>query len=102
VETLLSASEGADVVVAHIQLETGVVLGHQCEWENLRSGNWFHPSACLLRREALQAVGGFPSAIHEDWELWQRLYTAGARFACVHEVTNIKGVHSANRTGPRL
>ena len=101
VETLVAGAGGADVVVGLIRLETGPELSHQCDFELLSGGNWFHPSACLLRRSALMEVHGFSSdAEHEDWDLWKRLWHAGAVFRCVHEVTNIKGVHSTNRTGP--
>lgn len=40
-----------------------------------------HPSA-MLRREALRAVGGYREGrFPEDYELWLRLFAAGARFA---------------------
>lgn len=42
-----------------------------------------HPSM-LLRREALEAVGGWrDGAFPEDWELWLRLMEAGHRLSCV-------------------
>jgi glycosyltransferase involved in cell wall biosynthesis len=42
-------------------------------------------SSVILRREALEAAGGFESAVHvaEDWELWLRLCGAGVDALCV-------------------
>lgn len=44
--------------------------------------------ACLVRRSLVQAVGGFDTSLvaHEDWDLWQRVARAGARFGGVREV----------------
>ena len=41
----------------------------------------------MLRRAALESVGGFESAVRvaEDWDLWLRLAAAGVGFACVPE-----------------
>lgn len=63
---------------------------------------------CLIRRSALQAVGGFPTdwegpgpwdgghyeasiARFEDWRLWQLLIVQRARFRCVPVATWIYG-----------
>jgi glycosyltransferase involved in cell wall biosynthesis len=45
------------------------------------------PSAYLVRREALFAVGGFDEALHasQDMDLWLRLCQAGYRFVIVPE-----------------
>lgn len=42
-------------------------------------------SSVVLRRSALDDVGGFegPVAVAEDWELWLRLARAGHAFVCV-------------------
>lgn len=108
-ETLLGAASEADVVVAFYELEDHRGeppwnARHSCDPADFEWTNWTHPSAMLLRREAVLDLGGFPDPTPElwdDWGLWQRLYRAGARFACVHEVTNVKGVHTANIAGPR-
>jgi peptidoglycan/xylan/chitin deacetylase (PgdA/CDA1 family)/GT2 family glycosyltransferase len=44
--------------------------------------------ACIVRRALVEAVGRFDPALatHEDWDLWQRLARAGARFGGVPEV----------------
>jgi glycosyltransferase involved in cell wall biosynthesis len=42
-------------------------------------------SSAVLRRDALEAAGGFegPVDVAEDWELWLRLARAGAELRCV-------------------
>lgn len=47
----------------------------------LRSNTISQPS-CFARRAAVEAVGGLDSGLHYvmDWELWVRLYRAGASF----------------------
>lgn len=44
-------------------------------------------SSVVLRRRALDAVGGFPAPVRvaEDWELWLRLCAAGFDAVCVPE-----------------
>jgi len=91
----------ADVVVALYEHSDGSppVGGHHCDYRLLEGQNWFHPSACLLRRSSVVAVGGFPDPrppLWDDWALWVNLLRAGATFACVHEVTSIKAVHPGN------
>ncbi len=51
-----------------------------------RPGTAIH--AVLVEREAVLAAGGFDPALRtcEDWDLWQRLAQAGARFVGVAEV----------------
>lgn len=45
-----------------------------------------HPTV-LLRREAVEAVGGWRDGdFPEDWDLWLRLLESGRRLACVPEV----------------
>lgn len=45
-----------------------------------------HP-ACIYRRAAVLAVGGYPErGTLEDWLLWARMMQAGYRFACLPEV----------------
>lgn len=48
----------------------------------------FAVHACLVRRAVVEAAGGFdPSfVVCEDWDLWQRVARAGARFARVDRV----------------
>ena len=44
--------------------------------------------ACMVRRSAVEAAGGFDPRLDvgEDWDLWQRIARAGTRFASVPEV----------------
>jgi glycosyltransferase involved in cell wall biosynthesis len=55
--------------------------------ELLYSANPLPTSSVVLRREALDAVGGFPSPVPlaEDWDLWLRLAAAGVGFVCEPE-----------------
>lgn len=51
--------------------------------EGLFQSNFIPASSVLIRRSALDAVGGFARAPHElaeDWDLWFRLLRAGERF----------------------
>jgi peptidoglycan/xylan/chitin deacetylase (PgdA/CDA1 family) len=43
--------------------------------------------ACIVRRSLVQAVGGFDPSLRvcEDWDLWQRIARAGARFGVVRK-----------------
>jgi SAM-dependent methyltransferase len=69
--------------------------------------------ACLVRRQVVQALGGFPEQqpSTEDWDLWQRVARAGARFATVDAVvasyrarphSAAMDVHRMLRAGGRL
>lgn len=44
--------------------------------------------ACLVRRSLVREVGSFDPSLRtcEDWDLWQRLARAGARFAALPEI----------------
>lgn len=48
-------------------------------------GNVIHPHAALVRRDVLEASGGFDETLTsvEDWDLWIRLSAAGARWRLV-------------------
>ncbi len=52
---------------------------------DLFASNPVPTSSVVLRREALEAVGGFASPVRvaEDWELWLRLCAAGIDACCV-------------------
>ncbi len=58
------------------------------------------PSTVMLRREAIEAVGGFDPAIYrcEDWDLWLRL-ADGHRFEAVPDVLVRRSDH---RLAPEL
>lgn len=61
------------------------------EWvTRLYESNPLPTSSVMLRRAALEAVGGFESPVHGgrdwDWDLWLRLAAAGCVFVCEPEV----------------
>ena len=55
-------------------------------FEHLLLDNFIVVSSTMVRRELLEKVGGFnaPPGV-EDWDLWLRLATCGAKFAPVRE-----------------
>jgi glycosyltransferase involved in cell wall biosynthesis len=67
------------------------IPGWQIEWfpESLATNNFIQPSAVVVWRMQLEAVGGFstdPELQHiEDYDLWIRLALAGVRFTFVQE-----------------
>lgn len=61
------------------------VAGHQhhCEADCLRDGNWLVVGS-LVRAEQARWVGGFRDfEWSEDWDLWVRLWQAGATFEAI-------------------
>jgi hypothetical protein len=52
---------------------------------DLLLGNLIHPNAAVVRRELVEAAGGFDETLTslEDWDLWLRLSLRGAQWACV-------------------
>ncbi len=48
-------------------------------------GNLIHPHTALVRRDLVEAAGGFDEALTsvEDWDLWLRLSRAGAQWHCI-------------------
>jgi glycosyltransferase involved in cell wall biosynthesis len=55
--------------------------------QRLVLGNLFHPVAVVLRREVVDAAGGFDERcpVNEDWNLFLRASRQGARWASVDE-----------------
>lgn len=53
----------------------------------LYESNPIPTSSMVLRRSALQAAGGFASAVRvaEDWDLWLRIAARGGGFVCLAE-----------------
>lgn len=91
-ETLLAASEGADVIYPWCRVED-----HDPELEPWSPNRLFSadallrynyiPVTALIRRDLWDEVGGMPSLPHaEDWAFWKRCLAAGAVFRCVPEV----------------
>ena len=65
--------------------------------ELLFEGNVLSPSATVVQRLAVEAVGGFSTdpAFHgaEDYDLWLRLAQQGCRFSYLREVHSVYRVH---------
>ena len=60
----------------------------------------FTPSATVVRREMVLAVGGFDSRYKngEDWDLWLRMVHAGAQFACSPKPTMLYRIHPGSHS----
>lgn len=101
VETLLGASDGADVVYPDCQLvgpHNGLILNVDFSPSRLVAGN-FIPVTALVRRSLFNDVGGFDERDrYEDWGLWLRLLNAGASFRRVPTVTWEYRWHGDQRT----
>ena len=68
----------------------------------LFDGNCISTSAVVVRREHVEAVGGFdddPNVITaEDYDLWLRLARNGARIGFVHEILGEYRIHGGNQS----
>ena len=62
--------------------------------------------ACIVRRSLVEAVGGFDTSLRtcEDWDLWQRIARAGARFGAIREILALYRMRpgSASSDGARF
>lgn len=65
----------------------------------LRSNIIAQPS-CFVRRAAVEAVGGLDPNLHfvMDWDLWIRLYRAGAAFERVEDILSSVFIGSGTKT----
>lgn len=101
-EGLAAASEDADVVVADFVVEgRDWHPGHSCDFSQLRTRNWFGPSAVMIRSKTFRATGGWPQKVGEiwgDWGMWLSLLDHGARFRCSHRTTVRYRFHDSNMT----
>jgi GT2 family glycosyltransferase len=59
-------------------------------------GNLFHPVSVVLRRDVVDAAGGFDvrCPVNEDWDLFLRASRQGARWACVDEALCDYRIHA--------
>lgn len=66
----------------------------------LRSNTISQPS-CFARREAVERTGGLDETLHfvMDWDLWVRLYQAGARFERIEETLSEVYMGGGTKTG---
>tara|TARA_R110000868_G_scaffold125913_5_gene332281 strand:+ start:2219 stop:3289 length:1071 start_codon:yes stop_codon:yes gene_type:complete len=85
----LAQDPSLDVIYGHSSIidETGAMTGYHFNVEPpgprlLQAGIISQPS-CFFRRSACEGVGGVNPDLHYtmDWDLWIRMYEAGAKFA---------------------
>ncbi|KCZ58784.1 MULTISPECIES: glycosyltransferase [Hyphomonas] len=88
VRARLSEAPDLDVIYGHSSIidETGAMTGYHFNVEPpgprlLQAGIISQPS-CFFRRSACEGVGGVNVDLHYtmDWDLWIRMYEAGAKF----------------------
>lgn len=107
IETLLG--HDADVIVPHCRFIGPPLPPVACcagyynrpyDRDDLRQHGIF-PITVLARREAILDVGGFGDGLYEDWDLWNAMADAGARFEVVPEVTWSYRRTGGGRSRPR-
>jgi glycosyltransferase involved in cell wall biosynthesis len=56
---------------------------------------------CVMRRDAIEAAGGFDPALPgtDDWDLWLRMAARGGTFVCNREPLAEYRLHGANTSG---
>ena len=98
------AAGGADIIYSWCRVEgrDGWNPNSPFDADRLRRGN-FIPSTALIRRELIVALGGWKDSADvphgwDDWNFWLRALDAGARFACVPQVTWTYRFHGGNKT----
>lgn len=87
----LAAADAPDVVYGHsvIVNDEASVTGYHWAVEPpsdyLLAGDIISQPSCFFRRDAHDRIGGLDSALHYtmDWDLWVRLWRAGAKFAFI-------------------
>lgn len=123
IETLLSYSSNADLVYPWFDLKEGadpLFVTHNGRLvtpyglpfdeesaQHLRETGNFIPVTCMVRRQLLEDVGGFPQpstpewphSTCEDWGCWQRLLNAGGRFVHAPHRTWRWRWHGGNTSG---
>jgi GT2 family glycosyltransferase len=59
-----------------------------------------HQPSCFWRRELHERVGGLSESLHYgmDWDLWLRMWRAGARFHSIDDVLSVYQVTGVNKT----
>jgi cellulose synthase/poly-beta-1,6-N-acetylglucosamine synthase-like glycosyltransferase len=80
---LVVGADGRPTGERWTELAAGLHAGAALQ-AGLYAANPLPTSSVVLRRAALEAVGGFASPVHlaEDWDLWLRLAAAGYGFVC--------------------
>jgi glycosyltransferase involved in cell wall biosynthesis len=72
--------------------------------ERFFAGEIPYGSAVMVRRSAVLALGGFRTDLRicDDWDMWLRLYHAGAKFASCPEPLHLYRIHRHNASSNRL
>jgi cellulose synthase/poly-beta-1,6-N-acetylglucosamine synthase-like glycosyltransferase len=100
IATLVSASNGADVVYSNCQEEgfTKTWNTREFNYDAVKEANYI-PVTVLMRRSMFEKVGGFQSEPYpgEDQHLWLRAALAGARFVYVPQTTWLYRKHPQHR-----
>jgi glycosyltransferase involved in cell wall biosynthesis len=71
--------------------------GHNASYEDLLTGCGLQLSTVMVRRSAVEIVGGFrPFAISQDWDLWLRIAREGGLLGRVEQTLGRWRVHASN------
>lgn len=106
VASIFNEMPDIDVVFgsSHFLDETGATTGCHDQVEDvspllLRSNTISQPS-CFVRRRAVDNVGGLNTSLQYimDWDLWVRLYQAGARFHRIDEALSAVYMGAGTKT----
>lgn len=97
-KTLANASHDADIVYSYCRVEGRSFNPNRAfDADALRASNYI-PATTLIRASLCAELGWREDSAHgfEDWDFWLRALDAGARFACVPEVTWTYRFHGSN------
>jgi glycosyltransferase involved in cell wall biosynthesis len=75
--------------------------------DKLIYGNFINLGSPLIRKEAVDRVGGFDAnrldiILNEDWDLWVRLAISGSRFGFIDKYHYYYRVHASNTSNNRI
>ena len=102
-EKLAAKADEADIVYSFCEVTGKQWNPNACfDPERLRSNNYI-PVTSLIRTDVLRSLNGWRDSQDcdnglEDWDLWLRALNAGARFACLDEVTWTYRFHGGNKS----
>lgn len=99
-------SESTDVVTGQsifmdsLNSFTGLHPGIRVMGSSIRRGNIISQPSTFVRRECVDAVGGLDGSRHYtmDWDLWVRLFDAGARFRQTDEILSAVTMENGTKT----
>jgi glycosyltransferase involved in cell wall biosynthesis len=87
--------------------EAGHFLGYFPQIDNdissLSRGCCISQPSCFVRRTALNKIGRLDSELHYimDWDLWTRLYRAGAKFHYLNKPLSVVRMYEGTKTSSR-